>query len=352
MKRKLTALIALTLTASLCLAGCGGGSQPSAAPSTAPSAAPNASEAPVESHDYGNVRFLRMNSGTQGATWTTVGSAMMEFAGAATGLSASCGPGGAAANVRTVSSKECELGWTFTSTAYEAYTGTGAYKEEGAMENLTHVMSIFPSKQHLVVPAKSDIQSLNDVNGKIYNFGPATDTMYTANVRILDAYGITIDTIESAGGTVTMTRFNEAAELLKNGELDVWTALVAAPASAVSDMAFAPGVRLLSIDEDKIPAILENMPGFAKMTIPGGTYEGVAEDVTTVGTVGSIVCADDLPEDLVYDFLKSMYDHWDDLRAINPTAFGELDISNWMDGAAIPLHPGAEKFYTEMGLLK
>lgn len=360
MKRKLTALVALLLTVSLALAACsnqtGGTSTPAPAATPTPAASSGGDTTPSggsnsSSHDYGSVKFLRMCSGTQGATWTTVGSAMMEYANADLGISASCSPGGAAANVRSVSSKEYELGWTFTSTAYEAYTGTGAYAEEGAMENLTHIMSIFPSVQHLVVPADSSIQSLNDVNGKIYNFGPATDTMYTANVRILNAYGIDQNTIESAGGTVTMTRFNEAAELLKNNELDVWTALIAFPGSAVSDMAFAPGIRLLSIDEDKIPAILETMPGFEKMTIPGGTYEGVDEDAVTVGTVGSIVCAADLPEDVVYDFLQSMYNNWDKLKAINPTAFGELDVSNWMDGSAIPLHPGAERFYKDMGLM-
>lgn len=350
MKRKLTGLLALALAGTLALAGCSGSTPtPTPATGTPTAGAPETGE-PAGS-DYGNVQYLRMCSGTQGATWTTVGSAMMEFANKSLGISASCSPGGAAANVRSVSSKEYEMGWSFTSTAYEAYTGTGAYAEEGAMENLTHIMSIFPSVQHLVVPADSTIQSLNDVNGKIYNFGPATDTMYTANVRILNAYGIDQNTIESAGGTVTMTRFNEAAELLKNNELDVWTALIAAPGSAVSDMSFSPGIRLLSIDEDKLPAILETMPGFERMVIPGGTYEGVDEDAVTVGTVGAIVCADDLPEDVVYDFLKSMYENWDNLKAINPTAFGELDVSNWLDGNAIPVHPGAERFYKEMGLM-
>lgn len=350
MKRKLSALFALALSASMLLSACSGPAASSGGESKTPAPDSQQSQS-TETSNPTDVKFLRMCSGTQGATWTTVGSAMMEYANSALGISASCSPGGAAANVRSVSSKEYELGWSFTSTSYEAYTGTGTYEEEGSMENLTHIMSIFPSVQHLVVPADSTIQSLNDVNGKIYNFGPATDTMYTANVRILDRYGISNTTIESAGGTVTMTRFNEAAELLKNGELDVWTALIAAPGSAVSDMAFSPGIRLLSIDEDKIPGILETMPGFARMTIPAGTYEGVDTETVTVGTVGAIVCADDLPEGLVYDFLKCMYDHWDDLRAINPTAFGELDVSNWLDGVAIPVHPGAERFYKEMGLM-
>ena len=87
------------------------------------------------------------------------------------------------------------------------------------------------------------------------------------------------------------------------------------------------------------------------MTIPAGTYEGVDEDVRTVGTVGSIFCTADLPEDVVYDFLKTIYENWDALKAINPTAFGDLDVNDWLNGATAPIHPGAEKFYKEMGVM-
>ena len=116
-------------------------------------------------------------------------------------------------------------------------------------------------------------------------------------------------------------------------------------------MAFAPGIRFVNIDEDKIPQILEQLPGFTEMTIPAGTYEGVDEDVRTVGTVGSIFCTADLPEDVVYDFLKTIYENWDALKAINPTAFGDLDVNDWLNGATAPIHPGAEKFYKEMGVM-
>lgn len=348
MKRRLASLIALAMVGTIALTSCSSGSG-----STTP-APTNTDSVQTEGKDYGGLKYLRMCSGTQGATWTTVGSAMMEYVGSAMkdmGVSASNGPGGSAANARSIASGEYELGWCFTSTAYEAYTGTGAYAEEEARENLTHIMSIFPSQYQMVVPADSDIQSIGDVNGKVVNYTPVTETSYTVSVKVLEAYGITQDTIEGAGGTVTLTRFNEASELLKNGELDLWTATVAAPASTISDMAFAPGIRMLSIDEDKIPGLLEAMPGFAEMTVPAGTYEGVDEDVRTIGTVGAIICTEELPEDVVYDFLKTVYEHWDDLRAINPTAFGELDINNWLDGVGIPVHPGAEKFYKEMGVM-
>ena len=336
MKRKFAGLLAMTIAGSLMLTACsssGGGST-------------------AEGGDS-SVSYLRMCSGTQGATWTTVGSAMMEYAGSDLGISASTGPGGAAANPRAVSNGEYEMGWSFTSTLAQAYAGEGDYAADGAMENLTHVMSIFPSQYHMVVPADSDVQSLADLNGKIVNFTPVTETSYTITVAALEAYGITQDTIESAGGTVTLTRFNEASELMKNGELDYWTACIAYPASTVSDLAFDPGIRMLSIEEDMMDDVLGNLPeGFEEMVIPAGTYEGQDEDVHTVGTIGAIFCTTDIPEDVVYNFLQSMYNNWDKLVAINPTAFGDLSVENWLDGASIPLHPGAQRFYEEMGLLE
>lgn len=350
MKRKLTGLLALVMAATIALTGCTSNTPP--ANSSAPSNAPSNSSEPSDTSDYGNLKYLRMCSGTQGATWTTVGSAMMEYVNAAMPISASNGPGGSVANCRAVQDGEYELGWAFTSTVYEAYTGTGAFEEEGAMENLAHVMSLFPSMAHFVVADSSSIQSIADMNGKIVNYNPVTETNYTVVTKVLAAYGIDQSTIEGAGGTVTLTRFNEASELMKDGQLDLWTATVAIPAATVSELAFSVGIRFLDIDEDKMDTILGTLPGFSEMTIPAGTYEGVDKDVRTVGTVSSVFSSTDVPDDVIYDFLKTMYENWENLKAINPTAFGDLSVENWLDGAEdVPLHPGAQRFYEEMGLL-
>ena len=351
MKRSSTALIALAMAGAMTLSACASTGAPGGSAPASP--AGTSAGAPAEgTSDYGGLKYLRMCSGTQGATWTTVGSAMMEYANAALPVAASNGPGGSVANCRSVANGESELGWAFTSTVYEAYTGTGAFAEDEPMENLTHVISIFPSMQHFLVTADSDIQSLADLNGKIVNYNPVTETCYTVCTKVFGAYGIDQESIESAGGTVTLTRFNEASELMKNGQLDLWAATVAAPAATCSELAFSPGIRLIGIDEDKMPAILESLPGFTEMTIPGGTYEGVDQDTLTVGTVGSVFSSTDVPADAVYDFLKVLYERWEDLKAINPTAFGDLSVEDWMAGASAPLHPGAERFYREMGLLK
>lgn len=346
MKRKVTGFLALSLVAAMTLTACSGGATPS------PSSSVNPDDNSEATSDYGSLKYLRMCAGTQGATWTTVGSAMMEYANAAMPISASNGPGGSVANCRAVAAGESELGWAFTATVNDAYCATGVFSEDKPMENLNHVMSIFPSMQHFVVAADSSIQSLSDLNGKIVNFNPVTETCYTVCTQAFDSYGITQDTIEAAGGTVTLTRFNEASELMKNGQLDLWTATVAAPAATCSELAFSPGIRLLSIDDEKMPDVLSRLPGFTEMIIPAGTYEGVDTDTVTVGTLGSVFTNTDVPADVIYDFLKTMYDRWDDLKAINPTAFGDLTVENWLDGATVPLHPGAQRFYEEMGLLK
>ena len=95
---------------------------------------------------------------------------------------------------------------------------------------------------------------------------------------------------------MTLTRFNEASELLKNGELDLWTACIAAPGSAVSDMAFAPGIRLSTLTRTRIPQILEQLPGFTEMTIPAGTYEGRGRGCSYRRYRRSIFCTADLPK--------------------------------------------------------
>ena len=117
MKRRLASLIALAMVGTIALTSCSSGSG-----STTPAPA-NTDSVQTEGKDYGGLKYLRMCSGTQGATWTTVGSAMMEYVGSAVkdmGVSASNGPGGSVANCRAVANGEYELGWAFTSTVYDA----------------------------------------------------------------------------------------------------------------------------------------------------------------------------------------------------------------------------------------
>ena len=108
--------------------------------------------------------------------------------------------------------------------------------------------------------------------------------------------------------------------------------------------------EILNIDGDEAAYIHENYPFFSSMVITGGSYQGVDEDVQTVGTLNTLICRTDLDETFVYNFVKTIMESTDTLSSVYPLC-GNFNLENTLEGAVIPIHPGAEKYYKEAGIL-
>jgi len=307
----------------------------------------------AQSAEKPTIKYLRMVSGTTGGSFFPIGAAMMEVIGNKVDLPTSQGPGGGMVNGKFVNSGEAELGWVYTSDSYDAYNGINNFAEEGKHENLRHFMSVVPGYVHLVVRQDSNINSIEELSDKKVNFLPNTEGAHIAVSGVLNAYGITEESVVENGGVAVKVRFNDAAEMIKNNQLDLWAAVLAIPSSMITQLVFQPGVKLLSVDEDKVDSILENLPGYIAGDIPAGTYEGMDDTVHTVRTISQIVTSIDVPEDVVYDMLTALYENWDDVIVpVNPNMLGDRGVETWLDGNEIPIHPGAERFYKERGVLK
>lgn len=293
-------------------------------------------------------KFLRMFSGPEGGSWYPLGSAMMTIVEKNTGISTSNGPGGGVGNAKAVNAGRADLGWSYTHTAYNAYHGRGKFDKEN--KNLRHLMSLYPGVFQIAVPRKSgitDISQLKDKNivpGKVGFSG----TVIAENV--LKAYDITFDSIKQNGGSVSFVGYSDSAALMKDGHSDCYMAVTSCPQATIIDLNFRPGINLLPVDAAHMQKVLELEPGLMQTVIPMTAYKDMTADVPAIGTVTCIVANKDLSDDLAYKIVKTLYANWPALAQVKKAAIDESKPELALSGVRIPVHPGAMKYYDEMGI--
>jgi len=295
-------------------------------------------------------KFLRMFSGPEGGSWYPLGSAMMGIVEKATGISSSNGPGGGVGNCKAVNGGRADLGWTYTHTAYNAYNGRGKFDKKNT--NLRHLMSLYPGVFQMAVPKSSKINTVADLKDKRIVPGKVGFSGTVIAELVLKAYDITFDNIKKNGGSVSYVGYSDSAALMKDGHSDCYMAVTSCPQSTIIDLNFQPGVRFLPVDKEHMDKILEMEPGLMATVIPAGAYKGLAADVPAVGTVTAIVIHKDVSDDLAYNIVKTLYANWPDLAEVKKQAIEDSKPENALLGARIPVHPGAMRYYKEMGYVK
>jgi hypothetical protein len=295
-------------------------------------------------------QFLRMASGPEGGSWYPLGSAIMTHVEKETGISTSNGPGGGVGNCNVVHSGRAELGWTYTHTEYNAFNARGKFKKK--RDDIRHLISLYPGVFQIVVPEKSDIQSIADLKDKHIVPGKVGFTGTAIAELVLKAYGMTFDSIKKSGGAVSFVGYSDSAALMKDGHSKCYMAVTSCPQSTIIDLNFQPGIRFLEIDDEHWNKIHEMEPGLMRTEIPVDAYKGLDGPVPTVGTVTSLIVNKDVPEEVVYNIVDTLYKHWDDLKQVKKKAIEDTDTKNPLRGANIPVHPGAMKYYKEKGLVK
>ncbi len=295
--------------------------------------------------------FVRMVSGPSGGSWYPLGAKIMEVLGKEVpGIATSNGPGGGVGNVKDVNRKEAEIGWTYSHTAYNGFAGKGSFDKPH--ENVRHFATLYPSAFQTAVPRSSSIMSYGDLKDKRINPGPKHFSGHAAAKLVFDAYGLDWDKIAKNGGTVHSVSYTDGAALMKDGHLDAFIALTSVPQATLIDINFKPGIRLLPIEPDMMKKFLAKHPEYFPTAIPTTAYEGMTEPVPTLGTVASLVINKDIPDDIVYQMAKALWDNHATIAKVKPKTWARVKLEDALLGAGIPVHPGAQRFYDEMGVKK
>jgi TRAP transporter TAXI family solute receptor len=255
---------------------------------------------------------------------------------------------GSVANVTGIAGGALESGFTQADVATWAYKGTGLYEGKPNVPGLRLIANLYPESVHIVVRKDSGIKSVADLRGKRVALDePGSGTLVNARA-ILAAYGL-----KEADIKPEYIKPNQAGDKMKDGALDAFFFTGGSPAGAIAELASSgTGIDLLPIDGKEADALRVSSPFFAPDLIAADTYKGVGA-VKTLAVGAQWVTSDKIDASLVYEVTKALFSDAAQKQLAAGHAKGKfITRENAVKGAGIPFHPGAEKFYKEVGLLK
>ncbi len=290
------------------------------------------------------VEFARIGTSSVGGGFYLIGNTVAQLCNSLNlGINYSAVTGGSTKNLNALAKGDIEFGLCQSATIDEGVKGTGAFKKP--VPGLRFVTAVYAMPCHVLVNG-DDMKSINDFRGKRVDYGAIGQGIETYCRIILNAYGITDNDIK-----VDRYGKTESAEAIKTGAVkgNFWT--TTAPNAQVTDM-LTGGVRLLSIDDDKRQAIVKAHPYFSLAVIPGGAYDGYPEDIKTIAAIGAIVTHERVSDEVVYKTVKGMFENAAKLKERLPNYFADFSLEHALDGCSMEVHPGALKYYKEVGLVK
>lgn len=263
----------------------------------------------------------------------------------ATALSAN----GSVANMNAIGSGQIESGFSQSDVAFWAYTGTGIYEGKPKVADLRLIANLYPESIQLVARKGSGIKTVADLKGKRVSLDePGSGTLIDARI-ILGAFGLTEKDIKAE-----YLKPQNAGDKMRDGSMDALFSVSGYPQGALVELATAGGgIDLIPVTGPEIDKVLAQYKFFARETIPAGTYKGVDADTKTLSVGAQWLTSAKQPDELIYEVTKALWNDNTRKQLDAGHAKGKvITKATALEGAGVPLHPGAERFYKEAGLLK
>lgn len=348
-KQRWATLLVVVMMLTLLLSACTKPDSSASNDPTPPSsdAVSNQSEAPVENNR--TVTDIAIGTAASGGAWYPIGAVMSDIVSTSDlGISATVQTtGGGVENCKLTNTGDCELSITIGYLAYNAQNGLDPYVGN-QMDNISCLFGgLSTGVMQVVLPGDSDVQSFADLAGKRVAVGPAGGGAITCLTACLEYEGVSYSDI-----VPTYVSYDEGVTMMTDGHVDAAIVYGGIPTSAVSTLvASNTSFRLLSLSAEMQAALLEEYTYFVPVTIPADMYSQ-PEDALTIGTPNIVIVSSDMPEDVVYDLCSLFFtdENLAKIQESQPSAKG-LTIEKAATETSIPLHPGAERFFREMGLL-
>jgi TRAP transporter TAXI family solute receptor len=289
---------------------------------------------------------LKLMTGPMGGSWYPLGGAISDsFQKDIPGVTVAVMPGGGIGNVEALQYGKAELGFSNSSSGVDGFNGRPPFKAK--MTNMRQLANLYPQYFQMPVLVSSGIKSVADLKGKIIAPGPKGQTGEFAARQVLGIYGLSYKDMKK----VHHVSYNDTVALMKDGHCDAWLLCTTIPASSIMDLASTRKIDLLALPDDKVAAMRKLNAGYVRKVIPKGTYQGVDHDVQTVGWYTHLIVSAKLPDDLVYQMTKSLVKNLPRYGGIVKAMKG-LKAEDLAEDIGIPLHPGALKYYKEIGAIK
>ncbi len=336
MRKRLALLLVLLLAFTAVLVGC--------SPAVEDADKPDDKPAPVQKQQ------ITIITGSTGGTYFALGGAMANtFNEYLDYLQVTSQPSGASVeNINRLHAGEVELGMSMNNIADDAWAGVGAFDEE--KHNFRAIGVIYPEVYQGVALKGTGIKTLGDVKGKRVAVGPVGSGTVVMTETVFNEAGMTFDDIKA-----NYDGFGDAASKMKDGHLDAAFNVLAVPAAAIVDIQSDRDIEIIEIGDDLFKKVHAKFPYFSQYVIPAGTY-GNEEDKLTVNCVAALYVSPDMSEDMAYDITKVWFEETAHTAAAHGAAqwlADEIAAGNksvMLDGITTPLHVGAYRYFTEIGV--
>lgn len=285
-----------------------------------------------------NLKFM---SGSPGGSWFPMAGAISSaLSKTNTDLSVQVLPGNGIQNVIGVATGQAQIGLTNPITTVDASKGVEPFPQ--AFDNLCNVAALYPQFLQIVT-TQTDAENFKDLAGtNMATLSPGSTS--EAIFKVFQARnGMTDDDF----GQVAFGSGSDQATLMKDGQADSTFLITAAPSGIITDIANSRDVKVLSISDETLAGLREDNPGWARLTIPAGTYEGQDADIETAGFSLHVVVSCDMDDEIAGNIAQSIVENTADLGSVN--GFMSQTTPDLISAdVGVPMHPGATSYYASI----
>jgi hypothetical protein len=251
--------------------------------------------------------------------------------------------GGSVFNINAIDRGAFDFAVAQSDRNFQGFNGAADW-EGKPVKGLRSVFSMHPETVLLVTRQDAGVKSVTDLKGKRVNIGNPGSGQRGNAEDVLRLYGIDYNKDFSPEALQQA----EASRALVDQKIDAFFFTVGNPSAAIEEPAQSVDLDIVPINSDAIKKFVAEHPYYIMTKIPAGTYKGVDKDVETYAVTATVVTNESVPEELVYDMVKTVFDNLDELKASH-AAFRNLNPEEMLGGLSAPLHPGALKYYKEKG---
>ena len=249
-------------------------------------------------------------------------------------------------NCQDVSTGEVDVAVATSDVVLNAYNGTGKFADIGKLDNLRVIGAVYTSVLSGVALKSSGLTYIHDLLGKRVAVGPAASATENATLAAFDVMGI-----DSSNTSLENLGLGDGADSVGDGILDAAFGFAGLPIGGQLNLAATKEIQVLDMTQEEIDKVLAGNAAYIQTKIPAGTYTGQDNDANTFGVKCLIIVTADMDADLVYDLCKAMNEHTEEMAAGNALLKDMTDPSFLCTQMPIPLHDGAQKYYSEQGLI-
>lgn len=253
--------------------------------------------------------------------------------------------GASAENLRLISKGDAEFATVQNDVMDYAYRGSDMFQGQ-KLPNLASIGTLYPEVVQIAASKSSGIKSIGDLHGKRVSVGDAGSGVEFNAKQILEGYGITFDDIKKNN-----LSFKESAEGLQNGTLDACFITAGVPNAALQELAFTAGLILIPVNGAEADSICNKYSFYTKTVIPAGTYKGTDVDTEALAIKATLAVSASLDENTVYEMTKTLFENLGELGAAHAKG-KEVSAKAAVTGISVPFHPGAAKYFKEIGVLE